>query len=489
MPKADHPDPKQVEINGVYTKDVYEVLKWQGCATWSEFKFKYNAGEEFADRVENAKYHREWCSSATVAKNASSRRVVDWKYDSFAKINVNTPITSYNDPDLNNMKTLINSGHILAFETDMVEWIFRYDGATQAKYKGYYVIVRHQQDLKKDWNGHVLCIVGYDDNVWFDLNKNGTKEAYECGAFKIANSWGKTWPDIPGYPKGDGFAWVMYDALNKVSNVPSLNVPGREEIVGAYEYAYIDKVATTPPALSAKVTVKQKRRNEFFLVPAGAKQNVPLDMINGGSYNFDGTNSTTEQKHTYYVAIDPLEGFGTGWEFEPWTLAVYKWGNNTNNTKVEQVQFLNRYGGVFKTFAEKTLTGPNIDYVLFSGAFSMTFSNGVASISGTLKSKDHKDILKFVPQKSGKYTFFASPGFIGAPIGIYKNLTVKLLDSSQRVLGEIPAASATYSPSFYSLTAGKTYYISVQSPPLAAGATQSYNITIAEPEVMMAICF
>jgi len=415
--------------------------------------------------------------------------VVDWKYDSFAKINVNTPITSYNDPDLNNVKTLINSGHILAFETDMVEWIFRYDGATQAKYKGYYVIVRHQQDLKKDWNGHVLCIVGYDDNVWFDLNKNGTKEAYECGAFKIANSRGLEWPNAADESVG-GFVWVMYDALNKRSNIDAFNpldTEMRRGIIDDYGYYYIKEVANTAPALSAKVTVKQKRRNEFSLIPAFKDDNMLLP-IEGGSYNFDGTASTTEQKHTYYVAIDPLKGFGTGWEFKPWTLAVYKRGNNANNTKVEQVQFLNRYGGVFKTFAEKTLTGPNIDYVLLSGAFLMTFSDGGASASRTLATKAHKDVFKFVAKKSGIHSFFAGLGQLNH-IGIYDNLTVQLLNSSQKSMGKIPAAVAVFAPGYYTLNAGQTYYLSVQNSKLKTDETQTYYISCYEPNIMVAVCY
>lgn len=43
----------------------------------------------------------------------------------------------------------------------------------------------------KNWGGHAMCIVGYDDD------KNG-------GSFKVVNSWGKDWGD-------DGFLYINYE--------------------------------------------------------------------------------------------------------------------------------------------------------------------------------------------------------------------------------------------------------------------------------------
>lgn len=61
-------------------------------------------------------------------------------------------------------------------------------------------------------NGHAMTIVGYDDNVWCDINNDGYIENAEKGAFKLVNSYGSTWGN-------SGFIWVMYDALNGVSAV------------------------------------------------------------------------------------------------------------------------------------------------------------------------------------------------------------------------------------------------------------------------------
>ncbi len=57
-----------------------------------------------------------------------------------------------------------------------------------------------------------MTIVGYNDNIWIDINSNGKVDDGEKGAFKIANSHG------PDYAN-NGFVWMAYDALNKKSSV------------------------------------------------------------------------------------------------------------------------------------------------------------------------------------------------------------------------------------------------------------------------------
>ncbi|RXQ92191.1 hypothetical protein EO244_11620 [Ancylomarina salipaludis] len=42
---------------------------------------------------------------------------------------------------------------------------------------------------------HSMAIVGFDDSVWWDYNKDGQKDDYEMGAFIVANSWGTSWGD------------------------------------------------------------------------------------------------------------------------------------------------------------------------------------------------------------------------------------------------------------------------------------------------------
>ena len=57
---------------------------------------------------------------------------------------------------------------------------------------------------------HRITIVGYNDNIWVDINGDNVVDKGEKGAFKIANSYGET-------KDNKGFAWMSYDAVNAVS--------------------------------------------------------------------------------------------------------------------------------------------------------------------------------------------------------------------------------------------------------------------------------
>lgn len=68
---------------------------------------------------------------------------------------------------------------------------------------------------------HAVTIVGYDDNISCDVNGNGIIEDCEKGAFKVANSWGKSYNSY-GISSTEsnanpGYFWVLYDALNYIS--------------------------------------------------------------------------------------------------------------------------------------------------------------------------------------------------------------------------------------------------------------------------------
>ena len=71
--------------------------------------------------------------------------------------------------------------------------------------------------------GHAMTIVGYDDNVWCDINNNGVKDISELGAFKIANSYGKGDDNGTDGYVNDGFIWIAYDALNSNTKVPEMS--------------------------------------------------------------------------------------------------------------------------------------------------------------------------------------------------------------------------------------------------------------------------
>ena len=81
-----------------------------------------------------------------------------------------------------------------------------------SKYVGEKIVPRHESI--EGQGCHRVTRVGYNDNIWVDINENGKVEEGEKGAFKLANSYGKSYDN-------KGFFWVSYDALNRLSSVNS----------------------------------------------------------------------------------------------------------------------------------------------------------------------------------------------------------------------------------------------------------------------------
>lgn len=128
-----------------------------------------------------------------------------------------TPITSANDPDLDLLKTTLSYGKIVAFATAFSTFNYTVIPPQSPSHAGEAAVDRCDYYVSngsggRNYGGHAMVIVGYDDNIWIDVNRDGKKQTGEYGAFKIANSHGT------GY-KNSGFVWVAYDALNSESSV------------------------------------------------------------------------------------------------------------------------------------------------------------------------------------------------------------------------------------------------------------------------------
>ena len=102
---------------------------------------------------------------------------------------------------------------------------------------------------------HGMCMVGYDDTVWADVNGNDQIDTGEMGAFKIVNSWGE------GYGNG-GFMWLAYDALNYHSVVP-LAYNACERVPILIDACRIDVVKNASPHLFAEYTISTAHRSDF----------------------------------------------------------------------------------------------------------------------------------------------------------------------------------------------------------------------------------
>lgn len=123
--------------------------------------------------------------------------------------NTGTVINSPSDSDLYVIKSLLNSGKVLTVST-INSFNYKYG----VDHNNSTINVNYRCYLNYNSNdGHALAVVGYDDNVWCDVNNNGIAETCEKGAFKCANSLGS----VGSNNDTNGYKWILYDALNAVS--------------------------------------------------------------------------------------------------------------------------------------------------------------------------------------------------------------------------------------------------------------------------------
>lgn len=244
-------------------EEAYEFLKEAGAVRYSAFNDDSDTGACPIDNSCNRWYQKTVTDSsgntvlnydATVSslETAISTRVAEYHKEQFVPFNENSvptspDITSYNDPDLNLIKSRLAAGHVLTFGTyvncDWEELANEED-----------IVLKFDDDNEE---GHAMTIVGYDDSIWYDFNENGIAEDWEKGAFKVANSWGTRYHN-------DGFVWLAYDALNAVSNYDNADYQDRTPALYNNEYYYIE-VENHTPQLTVEVTVTTKDRSGFSL--------------------------------------------------------------------------------------------------------------------------------------------------------------------------------------------------------------------------------
>lgn len=236
------------EGEGSTSADIEWFLEKQGAVTLSMVPY-------VADPV-------TWCSDINVWRESINNRLADTiKYTSFGY--KKSQITTPDDNDLAEVKTALAQGEILTFSTSINSWVTTQltahkNAPANAEFEGEYA-VKYQDGAK---GGHAMTIVGYNDNIWVDINSNGEVDAGEMGAFKIANSWGD------GYCN-DGFIWIAYDAVNEsssVSDAPELN--SRQMIMSG-----VEGVIVRPYGQGSDIYIKynfktDNRRGNYIIITA-----------------------------------------------------------------------------------------------------------------------------------------------------------------------------------------------------------------------------
>lgn len=193
---------------GIHFETAYSILENLGSLKYSDYSRTYN----MTNSDDKNAFSFEISTNTSAIRNALSLRA-QLKGLSIPRPG-GTAIDFEGDDPFSTAKSLIASGSVLVIGCHFsVDKMTAHRSGTHA---GDYVAVR-SNDRKTAY--HAMAVVGYDDNICVDVNKDGIIQDAERGAFKIANSWGTD----EYIQHNNGFIWVLYDAFNDVSAHPDTN--------------------------------------------------------------------------------------------------------------------------------------------------------------------------------------------------------------------------------------------------------------------------
>lgn len=163
---------------------------------------------------------------------------------------VNTPA------GLNALKAMLSEGNILAFATYFGSWDYT-EGeriyvqnnteSDTASYSGQLIVTKMDGSIC----GRALTIVGYNDDIWVDIDHDNHMDENELGALKVALSRGTSFAN-------QGFIWIAYDALRDAEGHPCILCGGKAYWVQAGTSDY-------QPKVTAEIPVDTDNRNQMIL--------------------------------------------------------------------------------------------------------------------------------------------------------------------------------------------------------------------------------
>lgn len=302
---------------GTWEVDVYGIMKEIGNVPLSTVPHNIND-------------YNNWFPTEEIWQEAMKYRIKD--YTIFKDIGLeDSQITGVDDSDLQNIKTLLAQGEVLTVTTYISSWdVGRIKAHTDApennKYLDEYVVRLCDGTSER----HRLALVGYNDNIWTDINNNGNIDDGEMGALKIANSWGTD-------RHNQGFMWIAYDALNKVSCVndcPTVN--SRPAVFHDFTQIeiipydtdtdlYLRYTLNTSDRSQGKIYATATKGEEEYTFEVGPKRQHGMQS---STYSYDGT--TNANDGTMVCALTNIVP-----NITPETLHEYTWSIKFSDTTAD----------------------------------------------------------------------------------------------------------------------------------------------------------
>ena len=262
-------------------------------------------------------------------------------------------ITSPDDEDLTAYKTALNDGKVLGYSTFIYSWLSTTLKANPEAPENNNHIGEHSVTVCDGVSGgHAMTIVGYNDNIWTDINNNDKVDSGEMGAFKIVNSWGE------GYCN-NGFAWVAYDALNAVSSVEGVTNTNRHPIfedvrsITVRDYNDLSDIYIQYTLNTAKRT---QHEVVFSLEKDGTIYEYEMFYACGGGYKseqnegaFDGSGTACDG--TFVCPIDIIDK-----DFKYEDFESYNWSIKFKDTKADSNPLIVKDARLVNEVTGKTYT-------------------------------------------------------------------------------------------------------------------------------------
>ena len=271
-----------------------------GADITNAFRLAQRIGVPSLKTSPNTTVNAKWTTTKEAFTEAPKYRVNN--YNLFYLDTYNNKITNPKSEVIAPIKAALNNNELVTYTT----YVFSWENKTIQKDSRVPENTKYANDeiaiYSTGYSGcHRMTIVGYDDDIWVDINGDGKIQEAEKGAFKIVNSWGTNYGN-------NGFAWVSYDALNYDSAV-SDSLPNRLNQPTIFDLMRVSvKPIDACSNINLEYTLNTKYRDEVSI--ALTAKNINTGKTYEG--NVEPFQSYKKENGNYRCSFDGTKNYSTG---------------------------------------------------------------------------------------------------------------------------------------------------------------------------------